>query len=58
MSFDAATNVLRPQHSKLLSQRVIQSTESSNMVSEVQVCEFFHQWWYATLAVRINRHSL
>jgi hypothetical protein len=44
----AATHVQRPQHSKPLPQRVAQSIESSNKVSEAQVCESFRQWWYAT----------
>jgi hypothetical protein len=28
--------------------RVAQPTESSNKISEVPVCKYFRQWWYAT----------
>jgi hypothetical protein len=48
ISSDAATHVQRSQHSKPLPQRVAQSIETSNSVSEVQVCESFRQRWYAT----------
>jgi hypothetical protein len=40
--------------SKPLSQMVAQSIESSNNVSDVQVCDSFRKWWYATK----NTHAI